>query len=152
MPESRKDVQLIDIQINCDRLYSEQKPEDIAFMYLCERTNDLVRAQQSIGMLIGDRESDQTAARYATSLSSYRDKGTTFAHGRDIKNLVDSVHFTSAHLSRFLQLADVYVWLRQFKNRNRGSEDIRHKALFDLLSQRAVDLSPSKYKTWPLER
>jgi len=146
---SRKDVQLIDIQINCALLYPEQKPEEIAFMYLCERANDLVRAQNSIGMLIGDRESDQTAARYATTLSSYRAKGTNFAYGREIKNLVDSVHFTRAHLSRFLQLADVYVWLQQFKNRNRGSEDIRHKALFDLLANQAVDLSPSKYKEWP---
>lgn len=146
---SRKDVQLIDIQVNCSHLSPNQKPDEIAFMYLCERANDLVRAQQSIGMLIGDRESDQVAARYATTLSSYRAKGTNFAYGREIKNLVDSVHFTRAHLSRFLQLADVYVWLLQFRNRNHGSEDLRHKALFELLSHQAVDLSPSKYKEWP---
>ncbi len=51
------------------------------------------------------------------SLSNYKAAGTDFAFGREIKNLVDSVHFTQSHLSRFLQLADVYVWLLRFRNR-----------------------------------
>lgn len=146
---SRDDVRLIDIQINCARLHSDQRADEIAFMFLCERANDFVKAQGSIGMLIGDRESDQAAARYATTLSNYRAQGTDFAFGREIKNLVDSVHFTHSHLSRFLQLADVYVWLQQFKNRNRGSQDQRHQAVFAMLRGEGVDLSPSKYKEWP---
>ena len=118
-------------------------------MFLCERANDLVRAQKNIGMLIGDRESDKHAARFATTLSNYKASGTNFAFGREIRNLVDSVHFTQSHLSRFLQLADVYTWLLQFMNRNRGSENIRHKAVFDALRQEGVNLFPSKYKEWP---
>jgi len=146
---SRECVQLIDIQINCRLLNEAQNPEDIAFMFLCERANDLVRAQQSIGMLIGDRESDRHAARFATTLSNYKATGTDFAFGREIKNLVDSVHFTQSHLSRFLQLADVYVWLLQFRNRNQTSQDERHQAVFKILGRDEVDLFPSKYKEWP---
>lgn len=144
---SRKDVQLIDIQINCDLLHEGQQADEIAFMFLCERTNDLVCAHKSIGMLIGDRESDKHAARHATTLSSYRDKGTEFAYGREIRNLVDSVHFTQSHLSRFLQLADTYVWIQQFRNRNQSSTDNYHQSVFAMLRQK--DLSPSKYKEWP---
>lgn len=146
---SLDEVQLIDIQINCDRLYVGQSADEIAFMFLCERANGLVRSQASIGMLIGDRESDRHAARYATTLSSYRAKGTDFAFGREIKNLVDSVHFTQSHLSRFLQLADVYVWLLQFCNRNRASDNLRHRAVFDLLKRDHVNLFPATYKEWP---
>lgn len=146
---SREDVHLIDIQINCNLLREGQRAEEIAFMYLCERANDFARAQKSLGMLIGDRESDRHAARHATTLSNYRAKGTDFAFGREIKNLVDSVHFTQSHLSRFLQLADVYVWIQQFRNRNRGSKDERHKAVFDLLGREGVNLFPAKYKEWP---
>lgn len=146
---SRDDVYLIDIQINCALLHSEQKAEEIAFMFLCERANDLVRARKSVGMLIGDRESDQHAARCATTLSAYRAQGTDFAFGREIKNLVDSVHFTHSHLSRFLQLADVYVWFNQFRNRNRGSTDARHQSVFAMLNSESVNLFPSKYKEWP---
>lgn len=142
-------VQLIDIQVNCDLLYAGQSADEIAFMFLCERANDLVRCQKALGMLIGDRENDHHAARFATTLSSYRAKGTDFAFGREVKNLVDSVHFTHSHLSRFLQLADVYAWLLQFQHRNRNSENIRHRAVFDLLKRDHVNLFPSKYKEWP---
>lgn len=146
---SREDVHLIDIKINCDLLHSGQVPDEIAFMFLCERANDWVRAQGSLGMLIGDRESDRHAARYAGSLSGYKARGTDFAFGREIKNLVDSVHFTQSHLSRFLQLADVYVWLQQFKRRNAGSEDPRHATVFEMLRRDGVKLFPAKYKEWP---
>ncbi|GIX29422.1 MAG: hypothetical protein KatS3mg123_3303 [Burkholderiales bacterium] len=42
---SRDEVQLIDIQINCASLQGAQSPEEIAFMFLCERANDLVRGE-----------------------------------------------------------------------------------------------------------
>ncbi len=146
---SLEEVQLIDIQINCNKLSSNQLPDEIAFMFFCERANDLVRSQRSLGMLIGDRESDRMSERYAISLSDYRANGTDFMFGRDIHNLVDSVHFTHSHLSRFLQLADVYTWLLQFINRNRGSDNFRHLAVLDLLKLDDINLFPSKYKEWP---
>jgi len=146
---SLDEVQLIDIQVNCDLLQASQSAEGIAFMFLCERANDLVRSRRSLGMLIGDRESDHLADRFSTTLSDYRARGTDFAFGRDIHNLVDSVHFTHSHLSRFLQLADVYAWLLQFRNRNRGSTNERHLNVFELLRRDGVNLFPAKYKEWP---
>ena len=146
---SLAEVKLIKIQINNSLLSAGQSPEDIAFMFLCERANDFVKSKKSLGMLIGDRENDRHAERFASTLSNYRGNGTNFAFGRKIQNLVDSVHFTHSHLSRFLQLADVYVWLLQFQNRNRGSKDFRHQAMLNLLKEDYIDLSPSKYKEWP---
>ncbi len=140
---------LIDVQINAAKLWGSQSPEQIAFMFFCERSNDLCRAHSSVGMLIGNRESDGMAERYAVSLSEYRAEGTNFEYGRNIENLVDSVHFTHSHLSRFLQLADVYTWLLQFENRNSSSRNIRHRAIFDILKRSDIDLGPSKYKEWP---
>ena len=146
---SEEEARLIDVQVNCNQLHASQVPEEIAFMFLCERANDLVKAKKSLGMLIGDRENDHLAARFSTTLSGYRAHGTNFAFGRDIHNLVDSVHFTHSHLSRFLQLADVYTWLLQFRNRNRDSSNVRHVALLLALKGDGIDLSPSKYKEWP---
>jgi Protein of unknown function (DUF3800) len=146
---SLEGVGRIDIQINCDKLHPGQIAEDIAFMFLCERANSYVRGKKTLGMLIGDRESDLHASRFATTLSQYRASGTDFAFGQEIQNLVDSVHFTQSHLSRFLQLADVYTWLLQFKKRNRNSDNFRHLALFELLTRENVNLFPSKYKEWP---
>lgn len=146
---SLSEVQLIDVQINVHKLWGSQVPDEVAFMFFCERANDLCRANHCLGMLIGDRESDRVAERYAVSLSGYRATGTDFMFGRDIKNLVDSVHFTHSHLSRFLQLADIYTWVLQFRNRNYDSEDFRHKAIFEVLASDEVTLYPSKYKEWP---
>lgn len=142
-------VQLIDIQINCDLLLASQSQEDIAFMFLCERANALIRSNGSLGMLIGDRENDRSAAKHAGALSDYKAKGTHFAFSREITHLVDSVHFTQSHLSRFLQLADIYVWLLQFKRRNKGSENARHLAILDYLDRDEINLFPIKYKIWP---
>jgi hypothetical protein len=147
-----EEVQLIDVQVDKDRLYGSYDDADvgdIAFMLLCEKADDLMREEKALGMLIGDRESDRVAARLARSLSAYRSKGTQFAYGRDIKHLVDSVHFTHSHLSRFLQLADIYTWLLQFQRRNRGSKDLRHQAVFTCLKKEGVDLFPNRWKVFP---
>jgi len=146
---SLEQVQRIDIRINCEFLQGTQTPEELGFMFMCERANDLVRSHKGLGMLIGDRENDHLAERFSTTLSGYRARGTDFAFGRDIHNLVDSVHFTHSHLSRFLQLADVYTWLLQFRNRNRDSQNPRHRAIFELCKRDGVNLFPSKYKEWP---
>lgn|SRR5690554_3899990 len=143
------EIELIDIQVNVDKLTQNQVPNEVAFMFFCERANDLCKAQRCLGILIGDRESDRLAERYAISLSDYRALGTDFAFGRKIHNLVDSVHFTHSHLSRFLQIADIYTWLLQFRNRNRDSDNIRHQVIFDILARDEVTLYPSKYKEWP---
>ena len=142
-------VRLISIDINCEKLHGGQDAAEIAFMFLCERANDLVKAERSLGMLIGDRENDRVSDRYAKTLSNYRVGGAGFAYGRDIDNLVDSVHFSHSHLSRFLQLADVYTWFVQFRDRNRGSTERQHPSVLKLLARADVDLFPSKYKVWP---
>jgi len=146
---SMPELNLIDIQINAGKLWANQVPDEVAFMFFCERANDLCKAQHCLGMLIGDRESDRVAEQYASSLSEYRAGGTGFEFGRDIENLVDSVHFTHSHLSRFLQLADIYTWLLQFSNRNNGSDNFRHQAIFDIWAREEITIYPSKYKEWP---
>lgn len=146
---SMPEVGLIDIQIRSGKLYKSQSSGDIAFMFLCERANQLMKARQKTGMLIGDRDSDSAAARFATSLSTYRAQGTDFEFGQPITNLVDSVHFTHSHLSRFLQLADIYTWLKQFRARNINSTNERHLSLLSLFKKDGVDISAAKYKHWP---
>jgi hypothetical protein len=146
---SLEQVRLIDIQINCIHLQGLHAPEEFAFMFLCERANGLVKGLKSLGLLIGDRGSDRVADRLSTTLSAYRKRGTDFAFGTDIDSLMDCAHFTHSHLSRLLQLADVYTWLLQFRNRNRDSKNKYHQAVFDLLKRDGVSLFPSKYKEWP---
>jgi hypothetical protein len=140
---------LIDITINVSKLYNPIYAPGYAFMFLCEKANSFMKAKKSIGMLIGDRENDSSSERFSTSLSQYRAKGTEYQFGGNITNLVESIHFTHSHLSRFLQLADIYTWFLQFQRRNSPKRQKQHEPFFDLLKIGEINLSPSKYKFWP---
>lgn len=146
---SAQEVKKIDIQINVGKLSPKQSASEIAFMFLCERANDFMKTQKSYGMLIGDRDTDALAQRFSVGLSEYRARGTSFAFGQSIEHLFESVHFTPSHLSRFLQLADVYAWILQFSNRHQNSQDSLHKSVFALWKSHSLNLFASKYKEWP---
>jgi hypothetical protein len=140
-------VQRIWIKINCELLYGSRTPAQHAFMHLVERANGLLSQTQSLGMLIGDRENDEVAHEFSITLSGWRARGTDYEYGQDITRLVDSVHFTHSHLSRFLQLADAYAWFSQFQGRHRKPTTERQKAVLKILAN--VDHGPKKYKEWP---
>jgi Protein of unknown function (DUF3800) len=145
MPE----VRLINIEIKTSKLHNSKYAESYAFMFLCERANSLMRANKSLGMLIGDRENDRYAEKYSVTLSQYREKGTDYQFGGPITNLFESVHFTHSHLSRFLQLADMYAWYLQFRKRCAISPKPQHEPFVNLLKDKEINLSASKYKIWP---
>lgn len=146
---SRPEILLIDVQIDSSHPKASVRPAEIAFMFFCERADDLAKSGQKVGMLIGDRESDQIAERSSVSLSEYRTSSTEFVYGRKLTHLFESVHFTHSHLSRFLQLADAHTWIRQFINNNRKSSNPKHQAIMDLFQLPEIDLFPARYKRWP---
>jgi hypothetical protein len=144
------EVKRIYIKINYDLLYGSRSAAQHAFMHLVERANGLLSQTQSLGMLIGDRENDEVAAEFSITLSGYRARGTDYEYGQDITRIVDSVHFTHSHLSRFLQLADAYAWFSQFRIRHSNPQTDRQRAVLKMLA--AVDHGPNKYKDWPPAR
>lgn len=65
------------IYVKIDRDYffnkfSSKKIDEMAFMLFCEKSNELMRQLNDIGMLIGDRESTSIASKYAKLLSNWR--------------------------------------------------------------------------------
>jgi hypothetical protein len=146
---SRNDVFRFEIRINTEKLKRKDNPEEWAFMFLCERANDFIRARKSVGMLIGDLESYAISKKFSLSLSAYREKGTDYKFGKKITNLFESVHFTHSYLSRFLQLADLYTWVLQFKLKNDESRGSTQRKIFEVLKNENIDLKIDKYKIWP---
>lgn len=86
---------------------------DKAFLFFVERVDLLMQDNKSVGLLIGDHENAKETNIAAEDLSAYRTYGTPYTFGREITNLIDTVHFSYSHLSRMLQLADAYVWALQ---------------------------------------
>jgi len=119
-----------------------------AFLFLTEKLQQFLVQQDAVGLLIGDRESDQAAAAAASDLSDYRATGTPFPFGRNITRLIDTVHFTHSHLSRMLQLADLYVWTLHFCATTYAAGSAQ-EAMQMFIRQETRILSPHKYKDWP---
>ena len=145
------------IYVKIDREYfgskfASKKIDEMAFMLFCEKANELMHQQSDIGMLIGDRENSSIASMYAECLSNWRAHRTDYHLGREITNLIDTVHFTESHLSRMLQLADIHIWCRQFRSINRGIEDIPpiNQSMLEEIDNCGNALFAKKYKEYPL--
>lgn len=124
---------------------------EMAFMFLVEKLEDLLRSMKSPGMLIGDRENDQVSNEFAEALSRFRASGTPYQFGTELRCLIDTVHFTSSHHSRMLQLADAYVWLMQFWHTTDKSKH-PNSVLVSHLSDNTNLSYANRYKHWPTEQ
>lgn len=124
--------------------------EDKAFMFFTEKVDALLEQRSALGLLIGDRENDQNADATATALSGYRADGTWYDFGRNISRLIDTVHFTHSHLSRMLQLADLYAWTLQFCAKS-FAEGTPQRDMQEFIRCDTKILWAHKYKEWPTD-
>jgi hypothetical protein len=122
--------------------------EGTAFMYLVERVDGYLRAHKTFGLLIGDLENQHISAEFAESLSIYRTSGTSYRFGTNLRNLIDTVHFTRSHHSRMLQLADLHIWLRQLCFLG-DKERWHRKQVIDHVRAIPDCLHAHRYKIWP---
>ncbi|WP_294619069.1 DUF3800 domain-containing protein [uncultured Roseovarius sp.] len=120
--------------------------EELAFMYFIEKTDEFLKRKRSYGMLIGDYDEPNIGPSVA-NLSKFRDDGTKFSYGREIKQLVDTVHFAKSHHSRLIQLADVDLYCRQFMCQK--NETNSRKALVEIIRKYSAKRFPKKYKDYP---
>jgi hypothetical protein len=135
------------VKMGVEKMWSDDV-EGMAFMFLVERVDLYLRSQKSPGMLIGDRESETIAGKFAEKLSRYRTDGTYFPYGTQLNRLLDTVHFTHSHHSRMLQLADLHAWLRQL--REAGDQGKWHrKQILNHVSTIDGCLHAHRYKEWP---
>jgi len=143
-----KDVAKIYVKIDPSRMVATDI-EHKAFMFFVERVEMQLRSQKSPGILIGDRENDKSSRIFAESLSQYRSGKTPYQFGQELTHLIDTVHFTDSHLSRMLQLADLYVWSLQLCATN---NDHYLRAEAEQFIRESTNIhSPARYKVWPTE-
>ncbi len=94
------------------RRYQYPTPEyRLGLMLFLERACDYLDKVDDLGIVFGDYEKDEIAGT-VVDFSEYKRSGKTPMYsGRPLGRLVDTVHFTRSHHSRFLQLADVVVYM-----------------------------------------
>ncbi|WP_454056699.1 DUF3800 domain-containing protein [Cupriavidus sp. Marseille-Q8015] len=93
----------------------------------------------------------KTKRSLASSLRSwagYKSHGTQWASGEVIDHMLDPVHFTHSHHSRMLQLADLFIYMKQFVAAGDYGKPTR-KEIIERAASISNCLAPVKYKTWP---
>jgi hypothetical protein len=69
------------------------------------------RVPSSDSLVFGDYEADEVT-NAVIDFSQYKSKGKTpMVFGRPLGRLLDTVYFTQSHHSRFLQVADLLVYM-----------------------------------------
>lgn len=114
-------VRIVCIDVNRHyKKYSVPMPEyNLALMLFQERVCEYLDAVDDIGMIFGDYEADEVT-KAVEEFSSYKACGKTPMYfGRELKRLVDTVYFTQSHHSRFLQVADLLVYMAGRYNKPR---------------------------------
>lgn len=119
-----------------------------AFVYFVEKVEKILKQNKLPGILIGDKENDRISSQFANNLASFRNNKTPYYYGIKINNLIDTVHFTSSHSSRMLQLADIYISLNHLKSSQDNSKYIR-KEIAEYIKDKKI-MIPTMYKIWPI--
>ena len=101
----------IDVERHREKYVYPEPEYRLGLMLFLERCCDYLDEVDDLGIAFGDYERDEVA-RSVVDFSEYKTSGKTPMYfGRPLDRLVDTVYFTRSHHSRFLQLADVVVYM-----------------------------------------
>lgn len=106
-------IRLICIDVKAHRQkYNWPMPEyRLGLMLILERFCDYLEQKKDIGAVFGDYEKDEIS-RAILDFAEFKVTGKTLMYyGRPLDKLIDTVYFTHSHHSRFLQVADVLVYM-----------------------------------------
>lgn len=91
----------------------------LGLMLILERFSEYLDKVDDLGLVFGDYEADEVTGA-VVDFSEYKSQGKTPMYfGRPLGRLLDTVYFTQSHHSRFLQVADLLVYMAgRYENRN----------------------------------
>ena len=92
--------------------YTYPEPEyNLGLMLALERFCDYLDKHNDIGLVFGDYEKDEVR-KSILDFSQFKHSGTTpMYYGRPLGRLMDTIYFTQSHHSRFLQVADLIIYM-----------------------------------------
>lgn len=86
-------------------------PYRLGLMLMLERFCGYLDKVKDLGLVFGDYEADEVT-NAVVDFSEYKSQGKTpMYYGRPLGRLLDTVYFTHSHHSRFLQVADLIVYM-----------------------------------------
>lgn len=144
-------VRLVSIDVKKhQKRYAYPMPEyRLGLMLILERFCDYLDSVDDLGIVFGDFEKDEMT-NSIVDFSEFKFTGSTpMYHGRPLGRLLDTVYFTQSHHSRYLQLADVLVYLAG--RYEHGQPDLTkwHEEKLNLTWQKIKTNTDFKIQYWP---
>lgn len=144
-------VRLVCIDVEAHReKYTYPQPEyRLGLMLILERFCDYLQTVDDIGAVFGDYEKDEIS-RAIIDFSEFKvSGGTPMYYGRPLGRLIDTVYFTHSHHSRFLQVADVLVYMAgRYENMKTRPAKWHDQQVFDLWGKIKAS-TDVKIQRWP---
>lgn len=108
----------IDVERHEQRYKFPMPAYRLGLMLILERFAEYLDTADDLGLVFGDYEADQVTGA-VVDFSEYKSQGKTPMYfGRPLGRLLDTVYFTQSHHSRFLQVADLLVYMAgRYENR-----------------------------------
>lgn len=101
----------IDVLKHQNKYTYPMPPYRLGLMLILERFCEYLDKVNDLGLVFGDYEADEVTGA-VVDFSEYKLQGKTPMHfGRPLGRLVDTVYFTQSHHSRFLQVADLLIYI-----------------------------------------
>lgn len=102
---------LIDVKRHREKYIYPMPEYRLGLMLILERFAEYVEEADDLGLVFGDFEADEVTSA-VVDFSEFKSQGKTpMQFGRPLGRLLDTVYFTHSHHSRFLQVADIIVYM-----------------------------------------
>lgn len=117
----------IDVPRHMRRYKKPSAPYRLGMMLFLERIAEYLDGVDDLGLVFGDYEADEMGGA-VVDFSEYKARGRTpMSFGRPLARLIDTVYFTQSHHSRFLQVADLLVYMAGRYGNGRDLRDSWHE-------------------------
>lgn len=109
----------INVERHKNKYQYPMPPYRLGMMLILERFSEYLDHVDDLGLVFGDYEADEVTGA-VVDFSEYKSQGKTPMYfGRPLGRLLDTVYFTQSHHSRFLQVADLLVYMAgRYENRD----------------------------------
>lgn len=109
----------IDVERHKNKYQYPMPAYRLGLMLILERFSEYLDQVDDLGLVFGDYEADEMTGA-VVDFSEYKNQGKTPMYfGRPLGRLLDTVYFTQSHHSRFLQVADLLVYMAgRYENRD----------------------------------
>lgn len=144
-------IRIISIDVNRHRKkYTYPEPEyRLGLTLFLERVCDYLDENDKLGLVFGDYEKDEIA-NSILDFSQFKLEGRTKMYfGRPLGRLIDTIYFTQSHHSRFLQIADIIIFLANRYNIEPNHVDKWHENEARKIWQKIRDNTDCRIQRWP---